>query len=116
VLIGQGPPVKRRSSGLRRGGIAVAIVAAVFLVTATLSLVEAKSAYDAAKTTDGCPRAGSTVCSTDADTVGVWNGISKVSYVVGGVLGLAGVTMIVVGSSSSPQEPPRLGLAKTWRF
>jgi len=118
VLVGQ--PVKpvRKSSGLRKGGIALAIVGAVFLVIATTALVESKAAYDSAKKDDACGTSGGTssVCNTDADLVSAWNAVSKVSYVIGGVLGAGGVAMIVAGSASSPKEPPRVGLSKTWTF
>jgi hypothetical protein len=115
-------PRRNGMGPLRIAGIATAGVGVGALVAGTIFGLSAKKsegvARDQAEDPDVCRpnSAGDNVCATDAesafDKARNQALLSNILFIGGGVLTAAGVTMIVLGGSSSPENPSaRLELA-----
>lgn len=108
------PAPRRRTSPAKVMGIVGIVAGGVLLAGALGALSLSQSTYDMAKK-DGCPNTG-TDCGTKADTVDVFNTISKVLLVTGGVVGALGVTLVILAPSSTPAQETKIGLGFTGRF
>jgi hypothetical protein len=76
--------------------------------------VRSRSIFDDAARA-GCPNsAPTTFCEPKASSVETANTISKILYIGAGVLGAAGITMIVAAPSPTPDG--RVSLAVSGRF
>jgi hypothetical protein len=89
-------------------------VAGAAAVGGTIFLLRARSIHDTAINDDGCPGAGARVCDPKASSVSTANTVSKILYVGAGALGVAGVVMIAVAPSATPEG--HLSLAVSGRF
>ncbi len=76
--------------------------------------MSARSTFDEA-TKNGCPTFNSkTYCDGRASAVDSANLLSKILYIGAGVVGVAGITMIVAAPSAAPDG--RVSLAVSGRF
>jgi hypothetical protein len=102
------------TSPLRIVGIISVVAAGAAAAGGTLGLLNARSTYDDAKK-NGCPGANSkTYCDSRANAVDSANTLSKIFFVGAGLLGVAGITMIVAAPSATPDG--RVSLAVSGRF
>ena len=115
-LITRAPPPEpaAKSSPLKPIGIVSVVAAGAAAVGGTIFLLRAKSIHDSAQN-DGCsPTSTSSFCGAKADSVNTANTVSKILYVGAGALGVAGVVMIAVAPSPTPEG--HLSLAVSGRF
>ncbi len=116
-LIAHGPEAgasTAHTSPLRIVGIVSLVAAAAGAVGGTVALLEARSIFNQAKN-DGCPAGNSNnYCNSKASTVDSDNTLSKILFIGAGVLGVAGITMVVVTPSATPDG--RVSLALSGRF
>ncbi len=99
---------------LRVVGIVSLVAAGAGAVGGTLALLSARSTFDDARK-NGCPGANSrTFCDSKASAVDSANTLSKILYVGAGLVGVAGITMIVAAPSATPDG--RVSLAVSGRF
>ena len=102
------------ASPLRIVGIISVVAAGAAAAGGTLALLNARSTYDDA-IKNGCPGGNSkTYCGSKADAVGSANTLSKIFFIGAGVLGVAGITMIVAAPGATPDG--RVSLAVSGRF
>ncbi len=102
------------TSPLRVVGIVSLVAAAAAAGGGTLALMSARSTFDDA-TKNGCPNFNSkSYCDSKASAVASANLLSKILYIGAGVVGIAGITMIVAAPSATPDG--RVSLALSGRF
>jgi predicted ribosomally synthesized peptide with SipW-like signal peptide len=102
------------TSPLRIVGIVSVVAAGAAAAGGTFALLSARSTFDDAKK-NGCPGANSkTYCDSKANSVDSANTLSKIFFVGAGLLGVAGITMIVAAPSPTPDG--RVSLAVSGRF
>ncbi len=101
---------RARTSPLRVVGIISVVAAAAAAAGGTLALLNARSTFDDASK-NGCPGTNSkTYCDSKANAVDSANTLSKILFVSAGVVGVAGITMLVAAPSADtrrPREPGR---------
>ena len=102
------------TSPLRIVGIVSVVAAGAAAAGGTFALLSARSTFDDAQK-NGCPGANSkTYCDSKANAVDSANTLSKIFFVGAGLLGIAGITMIVAAPSPTPDG--RVSLAVSGRF
>ena len=102
------------TSPLRIVGIVSVVAAGAAAAGGTFALLSARSTFDDAQK-NGCPGANSkTYCDSKANAVDSANTLSKIFFVGAGLLGVAGITMIVAAPSPTPDG--RVSLAVSGRF
>jgi hypothetical protein len=109
------PPPAPRRSPLKAAGVAGLILGGALVVAGTAVLLASRSAFDQGKSM-GCPMAGSSYCSEQADTVATMNTVSKVFYVAGGIAGAAGLTMVLMAPASTAPGDQHVGLGVRFRY
>ena len=101
------------TSPLRIVGIVSVVAAGAAAAGGTFALLSARSTFDDAQK-NGCPGANSkTYCDSKANAVDSANTLSKIFFVGAGLLGIAGITMIVAAPSPTPDG--RVSLAVSGR-
>ncbi|HET6149974.1 MAG TPA: tetratricopeptide repeat protein [Polyangia bacterium] len=110
-----GPEPAAKSSPLKAIGIVSVVAAGAAAIGGTVMLVRAKSIYDQAMK-DNCPTRGTSFCDPKADSVSTANTVSKIFFVGAGVLGVAGVAMIVVAPAPAPDSRVSLAVSVSGRF
>jgi hypothetical protein len=114
VLVDQNAnPPAHPSSKLKTVGVLTVIAAGLLAAGGTVALLEARSTYNDGKAAN-CPIAGSTLCGQKADSVASANHLSQGLYVGAGLVGAAGITMIIL--APSPTADGRVGLTARWQF
>jgi hypothetical protein len=106
---------KTSSSPLKPIGIVALATGGAAAIGGAIMLVRAKSLYSqgvdmGCKAGTGAPLA----CNEKASSVNSANTISKILFVAGGVVGVAGVVMIAVAPAPTPEG--RMGVALSGRF
>ncbi len=100
--------------GLKTGGVVALIGAGLLAVGGTAMLLASQSTYDKAKDA-GCPGADATMCDQKANSVNTSIQISMALYISAGVVGAAGVTMLLLPPGPGSTEP-RLGMGGRFNF
>jgi len=116
-LIAHGPEATAptgHTSPLRIVGIVSLVAAAAGAVGGTVALLQARSTFNDARNA-GCPGGNTKAyCNDKASAVDNSNTLSKILYIGAGVLGVAGITMVVAAPSATPEG--RMGLAVSGHF